>query len=265
MAVYLFEHSWDQERRRLDVLEQVFDAASRDCLGRVPVPPGGRCLEVGAGAGSIARWLCARVGPAGRVVATDLDTGFLETLTEENLEVRRHDVVADELETEAFDLVHARLVVEHLPQRDRVLRRLVAALRPGGWLVLEDFDWTSLVPARACTGGDLLARSVEALALVFSAAGVAIDYGRSLPLDFRAAGLVDVAAEGRVHVGLGGTPAATWWQLSLAKLGRPMIGTGLITEAELDELLRTCDDPGFCFLFPTLVTAWGRRTGPGRE
>jgi SAM-dependent methyltransferase len=261
MGVYLFEHAWEQERRRLDVLEEVFDPATRDCLGRVPVPSGGRCLEVGAGAGSIARWLCERVGPGGRVVATDLDTGFLEALAEENLEVRRHDIVADELETGAFDLIHARLVVEHLPQRDDVLRRMVGALRPGGWLVLEDFDWSSLVAAPGCTGGDIMARALEAMALVFPAAGAATDYGRRLPLEFRAAGLVDVGAEGRVHVALGGTPAATWWQLSLAKLSQPLVATGLVTEAEADDLLRSCDDPGFCMLYPTLVSAWGRRPG----
>lgn len=259
MGSYLFEHGWDSERRRLDLLEEVFDPGTQACLSRLPVPPGGRCLEVGAGAGSIARWLCDRVGPAGRVVATDLDTGFLETLAEENLEVRRHDIVADELETGAFDLVHARLVIEHLPQRDDVLRRLAGALRPGGWLVLEDFDWSSLVAAPRCTGGDTLARAFEALHLVFGAAEASTDYGRRLPLDFRAAGLVEVGAEGRVHVGLGGTPAASWWQLTLAKLGPPMVATGLVTDADVDDLLRSCDDPGYCVLFPTLVSAWGRR------
>jgi SAM-dependent methyltransferase len=259
VSTYLFEHDWDVERRRLDLLEQVFDRGTQDHLGRVPLPRGGHCLEVGAGAGSVARWLCEQVGPDGRVVATDLDTGFLELLAERNLEVRRHDIVADELEEEAFDLVHARLVLEHLPQRDGVLGRLVSALRPGGWLVLEDFDWSSLVAGPACTGGDLLARAFEALRVVFPAAGAATDYGRCLPLAFRAAGLVDVGAEGRVHVGLGGTPAAAWWQLVLAKLGPPIVGTGLLSAAEFDDVIRVCDDDGFSFLFPTLVTTWGRR------
>ncbi|HVW35348.1 MAG TPA: class I SAM-dependent methyltransferase, partial [Acidimicrobiia bacterium] len=142
-ATYLFEHGWADERRRLDLLEQVFDPATKQYIARLGVPIGGRCLEVGAGAGSIARWLCEQVGPDGGVLATDLETDFLETLTEKNLEVRRHDVVVDPLEDSAFDLIHARLVVEHVPERDAVLRRLVGALRPGGWLILEDFDWSS--------------------------------------------------------------------------------------------------------------------------
>ena len=86
MSTYLFEHTWEQGRRRLDLLEQVFDPGTFDHLARLPLAAGSRCLEVGAGAGSVARWLCGRVGPGGRVVATDLDTEFLETLTEANLE-----------------------------------------------------------------------------------------------------------------------------------------------------------------------------------
>jgi 2-polyprenyl-3-methyl-5-hydroxy-6-metoxy-1,4-benzoquinol methylase len=261
VSSYLFEHGWDQERRRLDLLEQTFDPATIDHLGRVPLPFGGHCLEIGAGAGSIARWLCDRVGPDGRVVATDLDTGFLEHLTEKNLEVRRHDIAADELEEGAFDLIHSRLVLEHIPERTDVVKRLAAALRPGGWLVLEDFDWCSLVASPTCTGSELLARSVEAMRIVFPAAGATTDYGRCLPLDLRAAGLVDVGAEGRAQVALSGTPAGAWWQLTLAKLGRALLGTGLLSAAELDEILRICDDEGFCLLFPTMVTTWGRRPG----
>ncbi|MGH8990621.1 MAG: class I SAM-dependent methyltransferase, partial [Acidimicrobiia bacterium] len=132
MSNYLFEHSWDEERRRLALLEQVFDPGTEEHLGRIPLPLGAQCLEVGAGAGSIARWLCDRVGPDGRVVATDLDTGFLEQLTEKNLEVRRHDIVSDGLEEEAFDLIHSRLVLDHLPALQAVVKRMAAALRPGG-------------------------------------------------------------------------------------------------------------------------------------
>ena len=256
---YLFEHTWEQERQRLQLLEEVFDPGTRQHLERLPVAPGSRCLEVGAGAGSIARWLCDRVGPEGRVVATDLDTGFLEALTDENLEVRRHDIVADPLEEEAYDLVHSRLVLEHLPERDRVLERLVAALRPGGWLVVEDFDWASLLAAPGCTSGDLHNRAYEALRLVFPAAGAATEYGRRLPLAFRAAGLVGVGAEGRVHVPLGGTSAGAWWRVTLARLCQPLVETGRLSEAEVVEMVDACDDDGFCALYPILVTAWGQR------
>src|SRR5207244_11655130 len=50
VSTYLFEHRWADERRRLDLLEQVFDGGTVEYLARVPLPPGGQCLEVGAGA-----------------------------------------------------------------------------------------------------------------------------------------------------------------------------------------------------------------------
>lgn len=258
-AAYIFEHQWEQERRRLDLLEQIFDPGTKDYLGRIPLPPGGHCLEVGAGAGSIAQWLCDRVGPEGRVVATDLDTGFLEQLTEKNLEVRRHNVVTDQLEDGAFDLIHSRLVLDHIPERDMVVERLVVALRPGGWLVLEDFDWSSLVTAPSCTAGDGLRRVHEAMRIAFPAVGIQTDCGLCLPLAFRDAGLADVGAEGRVQVGLGGTQASAWWHLTLSKPRQALVDTGLISDDEFDEVLRALDDDRCCFLFPTMITSWGRR------
>src|ERR1039458_7122444 len=39
-----------------------------------------------------------------------------------------------------FDLVHARLVLVHVPQRAQALAAMVAALKPGGWLLLEEAD-----------------------------------------------------------------------------------------------------------------------------
>jgi SAM-dependent methyltransferase len=261
VSTYLFEHTWEQERHRLGLLEQVFDEGTRQYLGALPLPAGGRCLEVGAGAGSVARWLCQRVGSEGRVVATDLDTDFLETLTEENLEVRRHDIVSDDLETGAFDLIHSRLVLEHIPERDAVVRRLAAALRPGGWLVLEDFDWGSLGVVPGCRAADLLERAHEGARRVFTAAGYDCEHGRKLPGGLAAAGLVDIGAEGRVYVGVPGTPVRAWWRLTMAKLGSAFVNAGVFSSDEAEELLERIDDEELCFQLPTLMTAWGRRPG----
>ena len=258
MSPYLFGHDWEQERRRLDLLEQVYDHGTRALLERFPLPAGGQCLEVGAGAGSIARWLCDRVGPDGRVVATDLDTGFLEKLTEKNLEVRRHDIVADDLEEGAFDLVHSRLVLEHIPGRDRALLRLVAALRPGGWLVLEDFDWLRPSAAPNCVGGELMDRAHDGARQLLAAAGYREDYGVALPGEMRSAGLVDIGAEGRAAVGVPGSPATAWWQLTMTRWCAGLIELGCVTEAEADEVLALFDDDGVVFRLPTLVTVWGR-------
>jgi SAM-dependent methyltransferase len=259
VSTYLFEHTWEQEQRRLRLLEQVFDGATRQYLGALPLPAGGRCLEVGAGAGSVARWLCERVGPGGRVVATDLDTDFLERLTEENLEVRRHDVVSDDLEAGAFDLIHSRLVLEHLPERDDVVRRLVAALRPGGWLVLEDFDWGSMAVAPGDRAAELLERAHAAARRLFTAAGYQCEHGRRLPGVLAAAGLVDIGAEGRVYVGVPRSPARAWWRLTLAKLGSGFVETGEFSPGDVDELLERFDDEDLCFQLLTLITVWGRR------
>lgn len=92
-GTYVVPNDWDGARRRLRALEQCFDATTARRLEVTGVGPGWRCLEVGAGAGSIARWLCQRVGPTAQVVAVDIDTRFLEELDDLNIEVRRQDVV----------------------------------------------------------------------------------------------------------------------------------------------------------------------------
>src|SRR5687767_2363356 len=104
MGRYVFEHSWEGERSRLALLEEIFDPGTVRHLEALGVDAGWRCLEVGAGAGSVARWLCERVGAGGRVVVTDLETGLLEPLPGEFrcAEVLRHDVVADDLPADAF-------------------------------------------------------------------------------------------------------------------------------------------------------------------
>lgn len=141
MSGYIYDPASEQERQRLAILESVQDPDTIRRLETLGVGDGWRCLEVGGGAGSITRWLCQRVGTSGRVVATDLDTRFLDALDEAALEVRRHDITSGELEDGAFDLVHARYVLEHLPAREAALRRMVAALAPGGWLLVEDVDF----------------------------------------------------------------------------------------------------------------------------
>jgi SAM-dependent methyltransferase len=261
VSPYLFGHDWEQERQRLDLLEQVYDGGTRACIDRLALPAGGHCLEVGAGAGSIALWLREQVGTAGRVVATDLDIEFLRTRAGTKVEVRRHDIVNEELEEEAFDLIHSRLVLEHIPQRDDVLPRLVAALRGGGWLLLEDYDWTRPSAAPACVGGELLERAHDGFLELLTAAGYRRDYGLALPAEMRAAGLVDVEAEGRVQLGVPGSPASHWWRLTLAKVAPALIERGCLTEAEVEKLFDLFDDDGFLFRLPTLVAVCGRRPG----
>lgn len=127
-----------EERRRLELLEQCLDPITTRSLDAIGVEPGWRCLEVGGGGGSVTRMLCERVGPAGRVAAVDLDTRFLEEIRHENLDVFRQDVVAEGLPGTGFDLIHTRMLLVHLPTREKFLEELVAALRPGGWLLVEE-------------------------------------------------------------------------------------------------------------------------------
>jgi SAM-dependent methyltransferase len=283
---YLFDHAWPAERARLESLQAVLDPGTLRVLDATGVGPGWRCLEVGGGAGSVAAWLCDRVGPDGRVLATDLQTEFLETLGLANLEVRRHDVVADPLEEAAFELIHTRLVLSHLPDRDAVLARLARALTPGGWLVVEDFAWSrpALVSARSdrrvSRTARLLPGVMRLLISILRRAGYDPRYGARLPAELARLGLVDVGAEGRAVVIRGGSPEAALGRLTLTRLGalleeKPagaasgplspsrLLGTmppvGRRLQKALDDLISLFDDPSVFLLAPAMVAATGRR------
>ncbi len=147
---------------RFSALAQIFDPGTVRHLTELGVREGWRCLEIGGGAGSIANWLCESVGPDGQVLATDIDTRFLERLQNGNLEVRRHNITSDPLPQSMFDLVHTRLVLVHLLEREAVLERLMAALKPGGWILAEEFDALSIQADPGVNSSEVLVRDIRA-------------------------------------------------------------------------------------------------------
>jgi SAM-dependent methyltransferase len=258
---YAYANALAAQGQRLRTLEALFDAGTIAELEARGVGRGWQCLEVGAGGGSIALWLADRVAPDGAVVATDLDTIVLEGLSRPNLEVRVHDVLEHDLPAGEFDLVHVRLVLSWLADRQTALRRLIAALKPGGWLVAEDLDFASAVPDPHM-GAALCARFrriVEAHhAVIAERHGFDPRYGRRLAGDLDDAGLVDTDFRGRASMWRAGEPGGEIWRLSLEQLRDGIVDLELM-DGEADAAIELCTDPRFSTLSPVMMAAWGRR------
>jgi SAM-dependent methyltransferase len=257
---YRFDHQWKQERARLAALEAVFDPYSRRAILATEPEQGWHCLEVGAGGGSVAEWLCSVVGVDGAVVATDLETKFVAAIDAPNLEVRKHDIIRDPLEEDAFDLVHTRAVLSHLPEREEVLHRLVDALRPGAWLVLVGADLTAV---RAIGLPDDEATFFEArfAAMVDVNRSIGMDptYGRRLGPALRGAGLAEVVIEGQVIEWSSEHPLARLYTLTFQRLKALALEAGAVTLEEHDRLLSMMADAEFVGLSHTIFTARGQK------
>lgn len=256
---YTYDHAWAMERVRLAGLEAALDPGTREHLIRLGAGPGKRCLEVGAGGGSVACWLAEQVTPGGTVVATDLDTTFLNSKAAglPGLEVLRHDITAEELPT-GFDLVHARWLVEWLPDKRLALRRMVSALRPGGALLIEEPDFVTIYGASEPPA--LRRVVVAAMAYLESTCPVEVEYGRRVMGDLDAVGLVGVQAEGRCPIVRGGSPlAADFLRLTIEKLRAPVLDGGAVTGQEYAQAMAALQDPEITIVPPMTVVAWGRR------
>jgi ubiquinone/menaquinone biosynthesis C-methylase UbiE len=127
MPQYVFDNQAAEAAQRFGALEDIYDPLSIRHLSPYVVP-GANCLEIGGGSGSIARWMSQRVGSAGRVVVTDINTRFLDAIAAGNVEIRLHDIASDALEDGTFDVAHTRLVLLHLPERQPALDRMIASL-----------------------------------------------------------------------------------------------------------------------------------------
>ena len=274
---YLFPHTWEGEGERLTALAAGFDPITKRHLAPLGLSPGWRCLEVGAGTGSIARWLSEVVGPKGSVLATDLSLDLMAGLEADNLELRRHDILRDPLPEGEFDLVHCRLVLEHLPGRLDALATMVRALAPGGWLVVEDICFGGQ-QATDRRGALTISGLLRVVSVVMQQHGHDGGWARRLPIQLRHAGLSEIGAEGTQLMLIGGTASVDWARPSLARMRGLLVEAGRVptpspvqkviaaapplrrlVERQLDGLERMLADPDFCYVAPTFVTAWGRR------
>ncbi|MCE7001517.1 methyltransferase domain-containing protein [Kibdelosporangium philippinense] len=241
------------EQQRLALLEQVFDPISIRNLDRIGIQPSWSCLEVGAGAGSIARALASR---AGSVVVTDLTIELLTPLTSLGVTVLRHDVLVDDAPGE-FDFIHCRYVLEHLPARQRALERMVSWLKPGGTLLVEGGAPTPSLSSRTVVG-----RAMSAgLAIYGRGLGSEPEWVRTLPQPLIAAGLVDCGAELCAPPVLGGTAMANWVSATMQLTDSRAVEAGLITWEELTEAHAAYRDPSFVDYTWLGIAAWGQKGG----
>lgn len=263
---YILDNAMDHAHVRLTRLEAAYDPGTFRVFDTIGVGPGWNCLEVGAGAGSVAVWLSDRVGSTGHVLATDIDPRFLQGLAEtrSNLDVRTHNVVTDELPARSFDLIHTRLVLEHIPERQRALARLVEALAPGGWLVVESIDFGAEAPDPAVNAAylDLFDRLHTARTCLLADGGFDLAFARGLARHLRSYGLMDVTTEGRAYTwagGSSGTGSTDVWRLSIEQMRDAFLRGGYLREIEIKTILTMVSDPEFAGTSPLVMAAWGRR------
>jgi SAM-dependent methyltransferase len=252
----------DEDQRRLEherllALARERDPMTRRVLTEIGVGPGWSCCDVGTGAGTVASWLGEQVGPTGRVLALDVDTRF-HSPGDGVVEFRRCDVVHEPIGDAEFDLVHARGVLQHLEQRERVLDGMIQAARPGGWIVVTDSDWIQFdeqpVPEPFATLSRLLRESS------IRRHGHDPAWGRRLLDAFRQRGLLDVHVDGAVYTMHGGTDSAEWYVGGLARTIDHHREAGTLPAGfPVEEAIAQARDPSFAILSPISLTARGRR------
>ncbi|MEJ3741698.1 methyltransferase domain-containing protein [Actinomycetes bacterium KLBMP 9797] len=258
-ARYTFNNATPEAGRQVRLLAEILDGHTTDVLTRAGVQPGWRCLDLGAGAGTITTWLAKWVSPSGRVVAMDTDPRYIEA--GELVDVRGADVTTADLGDGEYDLVHARLLAMHLRQREKLVKRWAAALKPGGLLVVSDWGGTHL--------DELLLRAADGVAEAFMAFqqalvgvavdnGMSVDWARRIPLVMHEAGLVDVEAEVYNRVWSGGEAGCLLHASNSRQMEAALLARG-VTAEQLTLLREAMDDPYTLAWSYPMVTAVGRR------
>ncbi|WP_232715334.1 class I SAM-dependent methyltransferase [Gordonia metallireducens] len=256
---YVFRTGSDNGRIQVDTLAAMLDPTTTRALAECGAVSGRRCLELGAGGGSISRWLANRVGPNGTVDAVDVDTSHL--VEAPGLTVHTMDLNDGLPDGGPYDLIHARMLMMHLRRRREVFDALVAKLAPGGWLVL--CDATGLPPtavaARHDADRDLFDRVLEAgTTRVGPAVGMDLQWAHAAGDHMHRAGLTNVREEEFRFTSPGGSDGMLYYR-SLVQQLEPLLTTFGFTEEELWRLENVLLDPVFAAWSYQFVITVGRR------
>ncbi|MHC4944258.1 MAG: methyltransferase domain-containing protein [Planctomycetota bacterium] len=261
-ADYQIDRNREEARHRLKMKEKIQDSTTIRALRGIGVCEGWTCLEVGAGGGSIAAWLCGEVGSTGEVVATDIDTTFLQDLDSPNLVVLEHNVITDDLRTAAFDLVYARDVLVHISEREAVLQKMANAVKPGGWILIQEPDASSVQPDPMApeTVRQLYSKVMEAIYSFLCERGLDPYYGSRLLGSLRVLGFESLHSEAwcRTYQG-GGTDIKSPHIMAFREVMEPAVSAGAVSAKDFQDFLALFEDPVFSWREDLTVLTWGRR------
>lgn len=255
------------ELTRLRAQAAEYEASARWLLDALAIQPGARVLDVGCGPIGILGLLSERVGTRGKVVGLEREPRFAQMAKQEverigltNVVIVEADALNSGLERESFDLVHERLVMVNVPERELLLSEMLALTAPGGTLALEDIDNVSWLCHPEHASWTAL---MDAFHTVHRAGGGDPFIGRRLPALLRSAGALDVHAHVQAVLPETGQYRRTHL-ISLVQSLRPkLVGMGVMDEEELENhvaaLTRHLADPNTLVIEKLLVQTWGSK------
>jgi len=261
--------STDAEIARLDGQAASIAGATDALLRAAGIGGAMRVLDLGTGLGHVAFQLAEILDPEGSVLGIDQAERLLEVAERrreaagaENIEFAQADVRTFNAD-EPFDAIVERLLLFHLPDREAVLRRQLDALRPGGTMVLVEFDIGSL---RAEPHVPLVAAAQGWMEAAFRSAGADPRIGARAGEMLRRAGFADVSTFGiQAYFGPDDPTGPILCAGVTSSLAPQIVAQGIADEAELGletlqaRIKEQTAAADAVMLPPTVVGAWGTR------
>ena len=251
---YLLDNQQAQAGERFDALSELFNPSTFRRMNALGLSPGWRVWEVGAGGASVPSWIASQTN--GYVLATDIDTSWLDA-SDVSYAVQRHDIGTDSAPEDLFDLVHARLVLVHVRERAAALTTMISALRPGGWLFLEEADpgLQPLVCPDDFGAEQHLANKLKmAFRSLMSEREVDLSFGRTLPRLLRSAGLESVQSD--AYFPMGGPACNELERATTEQIRERLISGNLATADEIEQHLSNVATGRLDLATSPMVSAW---------
>jgi SAM-dependent methyltransferase len=256
---YLLDNQQAEAGQRFNALSVLFNPSTFRHARALGLTAGWAVWEVGAGSPSVPAHFASQVGPEGHVLATDIDTSWLGG-PETPYEVRRHDVGLEPPPEGFFDVVHARLVLVHVAQRGRALASMIAAVKPGGWLLLEEADpalQPLVCPDESGVEQELANRLKRGFRVLLAQRGVDLAYGRKLPRLLQEGGLTEVQSD--AYFPMGGPACTELERATVEQVRDRMVAAGIASDAELEQHLSNVMSGRMNLATSPMVSAWGRK------
>jgi len=259
MNHYIFEDkSEEREYRRLQLVEAANDPTTIVLLEETGIRPGWHCLELGAGAGSMLRWLGDRVGPTGLAVGMDKKITYLHDFDSPPFHIYQGSFLEVPI-NQCFDLIHVRYVLIHNQEDMTILDKMLSLLKPGGWAVVEEPDFTSAtLPDHEKDSPQ--ARVNRAMCQMFLNIGLDPAYALGLPRKLEEAGFSVQQAQSLMHLCPGNSPMAKVMGESALVLEREYVNTGLCSSEDIQHYVRLSQDSTYWAIYHSTTSVIVRKS-----